>query len=142
MSQNLQTSTTTTNFIVAQSRSLLMLINCLHILSILACWLSAVPLAAKILILCSLSYSWHFQLKARKAGYTYLRYTSNIGWAVAYQGQTDFDNLILKPSTVTGNILTILHFDLENGSKTLMIFKDAMKANDYRKLIVLLKITG
>ncbi len=138
----MQKSTITTNFIVGQSRDLLILINCLHVLSILACWLNALPLAVRVLIFFMLSYSWYFQLKGRKAEHTYLRYTSNVGWSVAFRGQDSYDSLILKPSTVAGNILTILHFDLESGSKTLMIFKDAMKANDYRKLIVLLKITG
>ena len=143
MSQILQKNTTTsTNFIIGQSRCLLILINSLHMLSILACWLSALPLAARLFTCVLISYSWYFQFKAHKAECTYLRYTSNVGWAVAFQDQARYDSLILKPSTVTGNMLTILHFDLENCSKTLMIFKDAMTANDYRKLLVLLKISG
>ena len=142
MSQILQKSTNTTNFIIGQSRCGLILINCLHALAVLACWLNALPLTARLLLCIIISYSWYFQLKAHKAESTYLRYTSDSGWAIALQDRENYDSLTLKPSSVTGNLLTILHFDLEKGSKTLMIFKDAMTANDYRKLIVLLKITG
>ena len=133
---------TTTNFSIGHSRDLLTLINGLHILSILACWLSALPLPLRILLSLLLAFSWHFQHKACSADCTYLRYTSNAGWAVAFHDHMSYDSLILKPSTVAGGMLTILHFEVKNCNKTLLIFKDAMSANDYRRLIVLLKISG
>jgi hypothetical protein len=85
--------------------------------------------------------SWFVQRDARQAGRILLRYTVTEGWAVCFDGE-DYLAIKIKPTTVTGSLLTVLHFSIDKHARALVIFKDSMSANDYRKLIVNLKISG
>jgi len=64
------------------------------------------------------------------------------GWEFA-----DFDNVFFQmqvmPSTVLTPYFLILHFQPHNHSKrTILICRDALIDDEYRKLLVILKISG
>lgn len=84
--------------------------------------------------------SWFYHCTASKANSLYLRYTASEGWAVSF-GDV-FHAVNIKPTTVVGRTLAVLHFTTDSGGRTLVIFNDAMTASDFRRLIVKLKISG
>ena len=129
------------HFTIGRSLRLRLAINGLHVLSILASWLNDLPIFLNLLLSAVVMASWFFQYKACEADSIYLRYTLNDGWAVSFSA----DNYLavkIKPTTVVARMLIVLHLHADNRSKTLVIFNDAMTAHDYRRLTVLLKISG
>lgn len=131
----------TLQFTIAQSQWRLYLVHGLHALSITACWLNslAVPLqlAATLLVLAS----WVVQYKASCTKEVYLRYSTTDAWTISYDGET-FALIKIKAETVISSLLSVLHFEAGNLPGSLLIFKDALSADQYRKLIVQLKISG
>lgn len=126
---------------VGRSRHLNQAIDGLHVLSLSACWLSDLPIVYALVLSMLVVVSWPVRRKACETGCIFLRYTVAEGWAVSFDGG-HYLPIIIKPTTVTGGMLTVLHFSIDKRARTLVIFKDAMSANDYRKLIVNLKISG
>lgn len=132
---------TTLHFTIGRSRWLRQAIDCLHVLSMCACWLNDLPIVYRLILSLLVIASWFVQRTACKAGRIFVRYTVSEGWAVSFDGE-HYLAIKIKPTTVTGNMLTVLHFSIDKHTRALVIFKDAMSANDYRKLIVNLKISG
>jgi hypothetical protein len=129
-------------FTIGQSRWLKATIGFLHALSVLACWLNDLTILYSLALSLLVIVSWHFQHnKACKASCIYLRYTPTGGWTVSLDGNEYFV-VQIRPTTMVGRMLTVLHFSAKNSHSTFVIFKDAMTANDYRRLIVALKISG
>lgn len=129
------------NFTIGRSSRLRQAIDCLHVLSLSACWLSELPLTYRLMLSFLTAASWVFQRKACEADSIYLRYTATEGWAVSFDGE-GYLAVTIRPTTVVGRTLTVLHFSADSGNRALVIFNDAMTANDYRGLIVKLKISG
>lgn len=136
-----KTTEPASHFVIGRSRLMTLIIDSLHTLSISACWLNALLFIHSLMLSLLVTLSWIFHHKACKADSTYLRYTASHGWAISFENE-DYLPIEIKPTTVTGRLLTVLHFKFEKRSNILVIFKDAMTANNYRRLIVLLKISG
>lgn len=117
------------------------MIGFLHALSVLACWLNDLTILYSLALSLLAIASWYFQHKACEASCIYLRYTPTDGWTVSFDGNEYFV-VQIRPTTMVGRMLTVLHFSAKNSHSSLVIFKDAMTANDYRRLIVALKISG
>ncbi len=128
-------------FTIGRSRWLGRAIDCIHIVSLSACWLNDLPPLFRLILSLSVAASWVVQRNACGTGHIFLRYTITEGWAVSFDEEL-YIVVKIEPTTVTGRMLTILHFSADNRSRALVIVKDAMSANDYRRLIVNLKISG
>lgn len=129
------------HFTIGRSRWLRQAIDGLHLLSVSACWLNDLPIFLRLDLFLLVAASWFVQRNACETGRIFLRYTVEEGWAVCFDGER-YLGVKIKPTTVTGSMLTILHVGADNCSRALLIVKDAMAANDYRRLIVNLKISG
>jgi len=71
-----------------------------------------------------------------------IRYSTAKGWELGHI-EGVFSSIQVLPSTVLTPYLLILHFKLQNNSKkTILICRDALIDDSYRKLLVLLKISG
>ncbi len=71
-----------------------------------------------------------------------IRYSSVVGWDITQNGDV-FHLIEVLPSTVLTSYLLILHFKAHNKKiQTILIVKDALTHDNYRKLMVLLKIAG
>ena len=130
-----------TSFTIEKSNWLILINTSLHCLSIMAAWLNDLPTPYKWGITLLICASWFYHYKASAADNKYLRYTPSNGWAICLKPH-DFFTITITPTTVTGKMLTILHYKTDNHSQSLVIFKHAMTANAYRRLTVLLKISG
>ena len=107
-----------------------------HALASIASITNALPLAIKLFVLAlvllngSLAYR-KLRLESRK-----IRCNEKRGWAVAWQA--DFENVEVLGSTVITTFCVFLHLQ---GKPPILIARDAMDENNYRRLIVQLKMT-
>jgi DNA topoisomerase VI subunit A len=71
-----------------------------------------------------------------------LRYTRTTGWQICLDGQ-NFLNITILKTTVVSKLAIFLHFHgkINPRYKAIMIANDSLSANDYRRLMVKLKIT-
>jgi len=114
----------------------------LHVLSIPPVFLSSLTLINKI-ILCSavfisllvnLNREHHFKSQL-------IRYSSFAGWEIAYN--SSFYPIEVLPSTVITPFLLVLHYKQQKKpKKAILICKDALINEEYRKLMVKLTIDG
>ena len=130
-----------TEFIILNSNRLPAAGNFLHAVSVMACYLNSLPIIFKLALTLFICRSWFVQFKAKKTHKTYLRYTSSGDWEI-FDRKNDYQAIRILPSTVISGILSILHFNIEGQKNALPICNDAMTKNQYRKLLVLLKISG
>ena len=128
-------------FTIARSRWRLYVVHFLHVLAVLGCWLNSLPVALRLTAVLLVLTSWVFQYSASLVASVFLRYSTAGDWSLSYDGVT-FVAINIKPETVLGSLLTVLHFKTDKQSGSLLVFKDAVAANQYRKLLVQLKISG
>lgn len=139
----LKKSAQTQIFKVNHSKCLLKSLLALHLLPIPFIFLCSLSFNNKLLLLVVLFISLLVYLKREICLYGITISFSTIkGWEF---GGIDgvFLPIQVLPSTVLTPYLLILHIKLQNNSKkTILIFKDALIDDDYRKLLVRLKISG
>lgn len=139
MSKNLEQSV---YFSIRSSRWLILAVSWLHLLAVTACWLAALPTAYKVILSVLVGFSGLYHTRAGKTGMTYLRYTAEQGWD-RRDSSGDYLPISIRSSTVITGMLIILHWDSDDTiAGSLVIVKDAMAPNDYRRLLVCLKISG
>jgi len=122
------------------------LIKCyvvIHLLAILAIFLTHLFLIYKIFLLIviviSLWYALNAELKFNKI---VIRHRLETVWEICYSDGF-FNAIQILPSTVLTPHMLILHFKLTNQKKkTILIVKDALGDEKYRELSVSLKILG
>ena len=130
------------NFKIASSRRCLQVGWVLHGLAVLACWLADIPVAVKwmgSLVIPLLGWVYVHQLRQ---AIIELRYTGATGWQICLDGE-DFWDITILNSTVISNLAIFLHYhgNINPQFKAIMIANDSLSANDYRRLMVKLKIT-
>jgi len=129
------------HFTIGPSAWLIKLIAGLHTISLLACWLNALPIVIKLLLSVMAAASWYFQHQSFKDASYCVHYTPTAGWTLSFVENANL-TLNIQTGTVSNTLLTVLHYEAQGKCSTLLIFKDAIIENDYRRLIVLLKTSG
>ncbi len=119
-----------------------------HGIALLAIMVNTLPLVVKV-SLCVLIgiQGWVMTKRVKKFSRT-LKYTESLGWQLS-EGQ-DFMLIDILKSTVMTTKVLFLHYSYRNhdnsssvtSKKTLLILSDALAEEDYRYLIVKLKITA
>jgi hypothetical protein len=116
----------------------------LHCLALFAIWVSAIPLAVKALLTILVIYNGQkvYKGKTRFDKTHWLNYSSGQGWQIAGQ-DLDFQTITILPSTVVTPWLTVIHYQIKEQSRlSLVVNKDALTPENYRQLIVKLKVKG
>jgi len=139
----LKKSEPTQLFKINQSSLLIKCLLILHLLPIPFIFLISLPYISRVLLIVSILMSlWLYLRKEIYFKSRWIRYSSMKGWEFADFYPVFFQMQVL-PSTVLTPYLLILHFKLQNNSKkTILICRDALIDDSYRKLLVLLKISG
>ena len=114
----------------------------LHALAVIAICITPLffvyKIALLIAVLIGLFVSVNKALKFKKCNIRH----SLIGWEISY-GENNFSSIDILPSTVITPYLLVLHFRQQNQIKqTILIGMDALNDDEYRKLIVTLRIFG
>lgn len=137
-------SATAQLFSVNKSRLLIRWLIFTHTLAAFAGLANGLPWVYKIiavlLVLCSLFIylrRYHYQFQPYQ-----LKYNEDASWSVAFRNN-EFQTVQLLPTSVITAWLIVLHFRLQSGKfQSLVIFNDALNSQNYRSLIVTLKIAG
>lgn len=132
-------------FQINKSPLLIKLLVIIHSLAGFASLANGLILTYKLIALLTVGYSlffylrrYHFQFQTSR-----LRHNENSDWSIAMTKNGDFQDLEILPSSVVTSWLIVLHFRLENCKQhSLVIFNDALNNQDYRRLMVALKIAG
>ncbi len=130
-------------FKVYQSSLLVKALWLIHIIALAATLLSAVVFTSKLVIVVLIAISLYFYLhrEAKNSDYA-IRHSDEFGWEFAYS-DADYNAIDILPSTVLTPYLIVLHIKQQNRKKqTILICKDALKHDDFRKLMVELKMSG
>lgn len=139
MSKNLEQSM---NFKVERSKALRFVVSAIHSAALAACWLNALPSPYKYLLTMLVLLSWRNNMAFGKIDVTYLRYTPQYGWSLLGTGD-HYSSIEIQASTVVSGLLIALHWVHDEGRcQSMIIPKDAMSNDDYRKLSVCLIISG
>ena len=129
------------HFMVFSSQWLLYLRFGLHFISLLACWLNDLNVYYQSLLSLLVVLSWFSTEGRYKTPNRFLRYTAVNGWEISMD-QATYLPVAVQAGTVVWKLVIILCFVLNGRGETLIICKDAMSANDFRKLTVYLKTTS
>ncbi len=134
---------TTTLFEINKSILLLKFLIALHLLSILPVLFTPLALVYKIALIVVIMGSLRIYLiKENSREKIFIRHKSVMGWELAGR-EEKFDLIEVLPSTVVTPYFSILNFKIhENKKQTILIIKDGLTADNYRKLVVLLKMVG
>lgn len=115
----------------------------LHSLALYASMSNSLFLSHKIslvvLIIISLAY---YLNQAIDFKYVFLRYSAENGWEIAYL-ENQFHGIKILSSTVLTSNIVFFNFKTQNDKKkAILICKDALSVDQYRQLMVELKISG
>lgn len=138
MSKKYETTIFKTNVSILLIKSLIVL----HALAVISVCIPPLffvyKVALLIAVLISLFVSTNKELKSKKCNISH----SLIGWEISYS-ENDFSSIEILPSTVITPYFLVLHFRQQNQAKqTILIGMDALNDDEYRKLIVTLRIFG
>lgn len=116
----------------------------LHLLAIIAVFLSPVSWSFQWLTGLGVVISFIFYRRFATYAFT-LKHNPSVGWEwLDITGVTgDFSGIEILPSTVLTTFLIALHFKTQNHrNKAIIICKDTMPTDQYRQLLVALKVNG
>lgn len=113
----------------------------MHVLALASCWLNALPLLLQLLLSGWVLINGYQHRKPQAAIDTRLRYSPQSAWTVCYPGADDVSIEIL-PSTVVSAVACCIHYADPNGKRYLLVMRDALSADAFRRLKVQLKITA
>ena len=115
----------------------------LHLLSITGIFLTSISLSAKLVLFVVVLTSFITQL-SRQMNFApnFIRYSLSRGWEFS-KDDGNFYPIEILPSTVITRWVVMLHYKAQNKANiSTPICRDALSNDDYRKLLVALKIYG
>lgn len=112
----------------------------MHVLAMSACLANALPPVIKISLLTGICLHLWVAVKRLPDTRPAIKFTEAAGWEIS-EGQ-DFEPVRVLNSTVITLYAIFLHVARQNqGKKTIIILRDALLEDDYRRLIVKLRTT-
>jgi hypothetical protein len=118
------------------SRRLQRLITVIHLIALGAGVVNTLPLAVKLAIAILIGLNFKINFPLLKIEQRKIRYTEKLGWEISEGG--DFEAVAILKSTV---VTTFFIFLQMQNKPTILVANDALSEDDYRQLIVKLKIT-
>ena len=132
----------TLHFKLVPSKQIEMIVDALHLLAILACWLNALSRTYQLSLSVAVLALWFLHKRRRRAIPVHLSYTSAKGWEISYDGSHYLIADILETTVIT-RIGVFFHYRIDDHfNRNLLIPKDSLPANDFRRLVVRLKLSG
>jgi len=130
-------------FIIKQSSLLCFALSGMHVLAIVVTYLNKLDISVRIAVIFIILISLIRNLKREFQFQSIsIRISSQKGWQISF-GDSCFITMDILPSTVISPYFIVLHFKQQQMQKqTLFILKDALVDDEFRKLVVQLKISG
>jgi hypothetical protein len=118
------------------SKKLQRLIIVIHLIALGASVVNSLPIAVKLAIGAVVGLNFKINCPRLKIEQRKIRYTEKLGWEISNGG--DFEAVAILKSTV---VTTVFIFLQMHNKPTILIANDALREDDYRQLIVKLKMT-
>lgn len=118
------------------SKKLQRLIIVIHLIALVASVVNSLPIAVKLAIAAVIGLNFKINCPRLKIEKRKIRYTEKLGWEISDGG--DFEAVEILKSTV---VTTVFIFLQMHNNPTILIANDALREDDYRQLIVKLKMT-
>lgn len=116
--------------------------NVLHLLAILACGMSSLQMIYKAALLVFILMIKQRADKRWQNSMYKLRFTEFSGWEMAFEND-DYSGVTISESSVVTPFVIFLHLKPHTQKPmSLVIAKDCLSKNDFRRLIVRLTISG
>jgi len=129
-------------FKVHRSSLLIRWLVVLHAIAIVAAFINALDLIYKIIITAMVLISLYIYLKRENDFHGLsIRHSTEFGWEVAYS-ENNFYAIEILASTVVTRYIIVLHFMQNKKNQSILICRDALIYDEFRKLMVALKISG
>ncbi len=114
----------------------------IHAIAIIAAFINALDLIYKVIITLMVLVSLLVYLKRQINFHDLLiRHSNEAGWEVAHL-ENNFYTIEVLASTILTRYIIVLHFIQNNKKQTILICRDALSYDEFRKLMVALKISG
>lgn len=137
----LKKSATTQIFHISYSSLLVYGLIAIHFLAFIAAGLNSLALLYKLALWVLIITSLIIYLRCSNKEF-FIRYGSLSGWEIA-DSENSYLPITILASTVICPYLIVLHFYRQNKKKqTILIAIDALKNDEYRKLMVALKVSA
>ena len=114
----------------------------IHAIAIVAAFINALAPIYKVIITIMVLVSLLVYLK-REINFhgLLIRHSNEAGWEVAHL-ENNFYTIEILASTILTRYIIVLHFIQNKKKQTILICRDALFHNEFRKLMVALKISG
>lgn len=120
----------------------------MHGLAVFIVGITAIPLIPQVILTILILFSLIFYLKQEKTIKVFtLRYSTAFGWEIA-NSENGFQLIEILPTTVLSPYLVFLHYKINSNNQKkqknlyVLIAKDTLSNDDFRKLRVELRISG
>jgi hypothetical protein len=118
------------------SKNLQRLIIVIHVIALSAGIVNSLPMVVKLTLAALIGLNFKINFPQSKIEQRKIRYTEKLGWEISEGG--DFEVVEILKSTV---VTTVFIFLQMHNKPTILIANDALREDDYRQLIVKLKMT-
>jgi toxin CptA len=112
------------------------LLIAIHLIALGASFANALPLILKLGTAALIGLNFKLTIPRLNNGQRKIRHTEKHGWEISDDG--DFEAIAVAKSTVATSFFIFLHMQ---DKPALLIARDALSEDDYRQLIVKLKMT-
>jgi hypothetical protein len=112
------------------------LLIAIHLIALGASFANALPLILKLVTAAFIGLNYKLTVRRLNNGQRKIRHTDKQGWGISDGG--DFEAIAVAKSTVVTSFFIFLHMQ---DKPALLIACDALSEDDYRQLIVKLKMT-
>lgn len=122
------------------SRRLSQLLLVIHLLALASSLANVLPLVVKTALVTGICIHFWFMCKNEKNRHFKIKHAEGTGWEL--ENDKNFESIDIARSTVITTFAIFLQFKQKNIKQSLLIVKDMLNEDDYRRLIVRLKTTG
>lgn len=127
---------------ICESRQLKLLVHVLFVCAFAACWANDLPKDYRYLLSGLIVVFWALHNNANRSSPYFLRYTANLGWGLSLDDTDYREILILDGTVITCFAIFLFCKTTAQTTKSILIARDSMSENDYRSLIVRLKLSS
>lgn len=132
----------TLHFDIFPSKRIEALFDALHGLAIFACWLNSLDSVYKLALSAAILAIWRLNKQRHQATPVQLSYTGEKGWEISSDGSRYQTAVILETTVITSAVVFLHYMTGNRFNHILLIPKDSLPENDFRRLIVRLKLAG
>lgn len=124
------------------SRRLKRFLVVIHVLALGSSIANALPIIVKMALVIGICMHFRFMNQRLKNEQYTIKHTEALGWEISSGSGNDFKPIQIMSSTVISVFVIFLHFAGNVDKQYVLIVNDALSEDDYRHLIVRLKIAG